>query len=393
MARDEDDFDSGLRLFEAGDFPGAEARLSQVTGEPAVRGQALILLGRLYLKTKRAPEAERSLLQALQIRRSGEAYLLLGEALKLQAKLAPAEAAYKEALRREARDPEPCLMLGHVYSAQGRLEEAVLSYEQALLRDHTSTSARFHLAVTLLNAGNVPRANTQLHYLLQREPDYVPGILLRGDMAFAQEDYRQAVVEYCRAMERETPDGPVFERLGQAFEAISDFDQSLKAFETSIQAHPTYGPCYLEAARIYERRKWLRKAHRYYQAVALDPACQQEATEAIARIDAHFAQFDLSEASPDDPPVESEFEPVETEFKPPETLNRGTRPLDPSLVPWAPGSSKRDGWVSSNTGKLPEKKDPAQPPDSKQSVGRKLLKATGDLLPDGLKGLFKRPDR
>jgi tetratricopeptide (TPR) repeat protein len=390
MAKGSNHFDEGLQHFEAGDYDEAEASLKQVGGEPEQRCQALTLLGRLYLITERLPEAEQVLRQAQQFRRSHEGYMVLGEVLLKQDKYAEAEAAFQEALRRENGDPEASIQLGHVYAAQDRFADAIRAYEQALLRDSTSIPARFHLALSLLSADNMPRAATQLHYLLQRDPEYVPAILLMGDMAFIQADYRQAVVEYCRAMELENLDASALERLGQSFNALSDFGQALKAFETSIKLHPDYWGCYLEAARICESGKWLRKAKRYFQAVVSVPEYQEEAEAAIARIDAHFAKFDLSEGTSEAPP------PPEASFTPPETLNRGTGMLDPSVVPWAGASNtgNLDGWVSTQTGKLPPSSPKAAASSTPETTPRKLLEATNELLPEGLKrltGLFKRP--
>lgn len=394
MARNEDVLERGIRLYDEGDLEGAEACLAQVDGDPTRCALAWTTLARICLKTQRAADAETYLRKALALRRTADGFLLLGESLLHQNKLKPAEEAFLEAGKREPTSPDPCLMLGHVLVAQDRLSEATRSYEQALLRDAQSTPARYYLAETLVRAGDLPRATTQLHYLLQREPTYVPAILLMGDMAFHQEDYRQAIVEYCRAMDLESVDGPIYERLGLAFSAISDFAQALKAFETSIAEYPTHWPCYLEAARICERGKSLRKARRYYQAIAYVPDFQAEATEAIARIDSHFAQFDLSETAADTPT------PSAPGFTPPETLSRNTSPLDLDQVPWAQAQTgKLDGWVPS-TGQLkppPAKRAPEAPPaEAPASATRSLMDMTNDLLPKGLKGLkglFKRDER
>lgn len=414
MARKEDILERGIRLFEDGDLEGAEACLTQVEGELTQRGQASLFLARVYLKMQRADEAEKSIRQALAIRRTAEAYVILGESLLHQTKLKLAEEAFLEAGRRDAVSPEPSLMLGHVLMAQERLAEAARAYEQALLRDAGSTTARYYLAETLVQQGDLPRATTQLHYLLQREPTYVPAILLMGDMAFFQQDYRQAIVEYCRAQDLEVVEGAVYERLGQAFSAIGEFAQALKAYESSIKEHPTYWPCYLEAARICETGKNLRKARRYYQAIAYDAEFRAEAAAAMARIDAHFSQFDLSEESPDLTETDA--------FKPPEILTHSTlkqtTPLDPSFVltegqdrakqrstshyqplsapppsPLAASTGALNDWVQAKTDKLAKSVKEALPTDQVADAGRKLLEASSDILPKGLKSLFKRPDR
>lgn len=422
MARNEDVLARGIRLFEAGDLEGAEACLTQVDGDLSQRAQACTVLARIYLKTQRTDEAEATIRQGLAIRRTAEAYLILGESLLHQSKLEAAETAFLEAGKRDAASPDPSIMLGHVLVAQDRLPEAARSYEQALLRSPQSTTARYYLAEALVQQGDLPRAATQLHYLLQREPTYVPAILLMGDMAFYQQDFRQAIVEYCRALDLETVDGPIYERLGQAFAAIGEFAQALKAYESSIQLHPTYWPCYLEAARLSETGKSLRKARRYYQAIAYDAEFRDEATTAIARIDAHFSQFDLSEEPSDLREPDA--------FKPPEILTRSnvrqTSPLggtfelsegaerkgprSPSRPPDAPAppsgplaatTGALNSWVQAKTDKLAKSVKDALPTeavteavtDAVTDAGKKLLEASGDLLPKGLKSLFKRSDR
>lgn len=381
MARKEDALERGIRLLEAGNLTEAAACLNEVQGDPSRLHQAHVTLGQVYLKARRPADAERALRKALSFHRTNQAFLLLGESLMQQGKHQHAEETFRTATTRDASDCEAWLWLGQSQAAQDKLTEAIRSYEQAIIKDGQSMSARYQLAEALVQAGDLQRAATQLHYLLQREPNYVPAILLMGNMAYFREDYRQAIVEYCRALEFEKVEAIILERLGHAFNAISDGAQALKAFETSIQEHPEHWPCYIEAARLAEAQRALRKAKRYYQAIAGHAAYQAEAAEAIARIDAHFAQFDLTDPSLESPaPAPG--------FTPPETLERGTSPLDAETVPWAgaTGTGKLDGWVTTQTGKLskpasaaPNAEEPAPPPRG--------------LLPQGLKNLFKRNDR
>lgn len=383
MTNQDDPLTRGLRLLEARDLKGAEACLVLVEGEPGRRGQALAALGGIYLKTDRLAKAESSLLQALAIRRAPETYLLLGECYLHLGKHAQAENAFQEAMRRAPNAPEPCVMLGHALAAQDRLGEAIRAYEQALLRDGSSVSARYYLAEVMVRQGELPRAATQLHYLLQREPTYAPAILLMGDMAFHQKDYRQAIVEYCRAREIEPLEGPVYERLGQAFMAIEDAAQALKAFEASIKDHPSYWPCYLEAARICQDQRQLRKARRYYHAIAYVAEYRTEAAAAIARIDAHFAQFDLA-----NPEAEGAI-PENADFRPPETLSasqaQGTTPLDPTFV-----LHETAGKALPPSVPRPASHAPAPPePSSGGGLTDWVQSKTGQLK--GLKDLFKKP--
>lgn len=405
MAQHEDNLQRGIRLFQMDDLEGAELCLKEVQGEPLRERSAQIYLGQVYLRTERAEFAVECFRAAASIQRDAQVFLLLGEAHFALGANAKAEAAFLEAMRRDPESPGPCIMLGHAIAAQDRIQEAIRAYEQALLRDPFSASARYFLSESLIRSGDILRARSQLHMLLQREPTYAPAILLMGDIAYHQKDFRQAVVEYCRGIALETPEADVYERLGNSFLGYGDFVQALRAYEASIKAYPTYWPCYLAAAKLCEDRKWMKKARRYYHATVFLPEHREEATEGIARINSYFAQFDLGEddpkAAPEQPvPDESDrFEAPDTYTQPAEEPQRtvrafATQPLDPTdverhLPKAAPKPETRGPDLERLTGKL---KDALEDTGALEA-GQRVLKASQDFLPKGLdklKGFLKR---
>jgi cytochrome c-type biogenesis protein CcmH/NrfG len=377
MSDERDHYAHGVHRLALGDLTGAEAYFKAVGPESAAYRDAQLRLGRLLLDTERPGAAEVAAQRALKAESDAPAWMLLGEALLAQERAMEAQAAFAQAARLTPTSPEPWILAGHAHVAMEQAPAGIRAYEEALVRDNKHVAARYYLAEALVRAGDIVRASTQLHYVQHLEPRYVPAILLRGDIAFHQKDYRQAIVEYCHAIDQGTVGADVYQRLADAFLAIDDPEQALKAYEKAVQLAPEAWACHLAAAKLHEARKRMPQARRHYAAIAYVPECSQEATAGMARVDAHMAMFDLSE-KPEASPT-----PAADTFEAPEVLRRqapvkgsGTRPLGapipppptgtrplPSLPPLPKAPSGRLKGSSSQSGPLPGERKPTRPPD------------------------------
>ena len=298
----------GIQHFETGEYGPALARLQEISDESPRRPEALLYIGRIYLAAEQ-PNLAEECFRAVTSHTSGSyAHYLLGEALLAQDMFVPAEAAFREALRREPGSGSALILLGRAVMGQGRLGEAIRCFERAILHDGRSAAARCYLTEALVEKGDVLRAVGQLHYLLQLEPTYVPAIVLRGDISVKMKDYRQAVAEYTRAEKIEEVGAAVMGRLGHAYLAIDDEVRALHAFDLATRRDPGCWEAFLWAGRIAEDRRLRRRAQGYYRAIADHPLHGAEATAALQRLDAYFAQFDLTGQGTGS---ESEAEPLD----------------------------------------------------------------------------------
>lgn len=393
--RDDESLARGIQLFEQGEYGPALARLQEIPDESPRRPEALLYIGRIYLAADQASLAEECFRAVVLHMPEAFAFYLLGEALLAQDMCVPAEAAFREALRREAGSSSALVMLGRAVMNQGpaRLGEAIRCFERAILHDGRMAAARYYLTEALVQKGEVLRAVGQLHYLLQLEPGYVPAIVLKGDIAFKMKDYRQAAFEYSRAAEASGVDASVLERLGHAFMALDDEVRALHAYDAATQADPEYWEAFLWAGRIAEDRRLHRRALKYFRTIARHPDYGEEASEAVFRLEAYFAQFDLSGHGANS---ESEEEPLEVPAAPAPVGKAAIPPPPPSLAKITTAFNVREGVAFPKGGTRAlapqdamlayddEDDDPGESPAGKtgglQSLTRKGLAVLKDFI-------------
>jgi tetratricopeptide (TPR) repeat protein len=382
MSRDDDALARGKQLFEAGELGPALARLQEIPDESPSRIDALVFIGRIYLAGDQPVLAEECFRTVSGHVRDAYVFYLLGEALLAQGHNSPAEGAFREAMRREPGSASGHLMLGRAVQAQGRIDEAIRMYERAILRDPKLASARYYLTDALLKKGDTLRAVAQLHYLLQLEPNYIPAIILKGDISFRMKDYRQAAAEYERVRDADSASAEVLERLGHAYLAVDDELRALEAYHAATEADPEHWEAFLWAARVAQERKMLKRALLYWTTICDHPDYEEEARPEAERIRNSLANFEVAGGG----------NVIEEEK--PEPLPEP----DPSTIPVAPARfsttqalNMRGGvaFHKGNTGKLnaadsifPEDDDDDEP----QGAGP--ASATGALLNQGL-GILK----
>jgi predicted Zn-dependent protease len=150
------------------------------------RAEALIQLGR--------PEAAEPLLRAALQRepRSVTGYTLLGSALAAREPAdrfaAPAEAAFREALRLDPASPEAAYGLGLLLLREGRSREALSLFRDLLRRAPDSLRARFQYARALSAAGQTEAADAALRDYHRRAEAARLEMELRGRLTLQPND-------------------------------------------------------------------------------------------------------------------------------------------------------------------------------------------------------------
>jgi tetratricopeptide (TPR) repeat protein len=92
--------------------------------------------------------------------------------------------------------------LAHDYRDAGALDEAIAQYERALELRPGFADIRVHLARALIERGRLPDAARALDAVLERRPDLLDGMLLRGLAAYLQNDLDVADAIWSQAAER-----------------------------------------------------------------------------------------------------------------------------------------------------------------------------------------------
>ena len=198
-----------IRLFRAGDLPGAEAACRALLADDPHNAQGLHLLGliaahtgypdsalvlfgkaiaevgtdpsfhnsrgSLLFQLGRAAEAEEAFRAGLAINdRLPELHGNLGNALKTLGRPEEAEAAFRAALDIRADAPEMHNFLASTLRELGRLEEAEKHFRKALDLAPDYLDARYNLAELLSTRGHLEEAEIAFRKVLQAASRFIP---------------------------------------------------------------------------------------------------------------------------------------------------------------------------------------------------------------------------
>jgi tetratricopeptide (TPR) repeat protein len=150
------------------------------------------------------------------------AYGELAMAYQAHSVIAPAEAAYRNAMTLAPTDKRWPYLLGHLYNDAGRMEEAIKSFEAALAIDGNDGPIVFSLAEVSLQHGDLDRAE-QLYAKLQARTDERPAALAGlGKVALARRDYKLAIERFEEALKLSPESTRLRQPLATAYRATGD---------------------------------------------------------------------------------------------------------------------------------------------------------------------------
>jgi tetratricopeptide (TPR) repeat protein len=90
------------------------------------------------------------------------------------------------------------LYLGNIYYKRTQYAKAALYYQDALFYQKNNTYAAYNRALTLLELGDLQRAERYARDVYKRRPDFQPNITLLGNIYYAEGKYREAVSLYAK---------------------------------------------------------------------------------------------------------------------------------------------------------------------------------------------------
>jgi tetratricopeptide (TPR) repeat protein len=106
--------------------------------------------------------------------------------------LPTAEQQLREAVKLAPNDPFFLSTLGSILGMEQKLPEASLCFEKAVKIDPSNVEVRRHLAATQWQLGRFIEARKNLEYILSRDPNDKPALLLAGMVAENLKDYSAA---------------------------------------------------------------------------------------------------------------------------------------------------------------------------------------------------------
>lgn len=358
-----DTYKKALAAFEAGNIQAAEAGFLQIRPEHGgVFAQAQLHLGKIYQHQGNLPLAEQSFRTAARQASNPDVVFQLSEFLFQQKRYDEAEPVLKRIISLDPKYTDAYIRLGMVQRNRKQFPEAIRSFEQAISNDQRAVVARYMLAQLCFQTGNLPRSLSQLHVVIQLQPDYVPARSLQADLLQRMGDHRQALVELCQIAALGKADASIYAKMGTSFEAIEDNRQAARAYEKALALNPSLRSICQQAATLREALGQPMKALPLYQALCEDDEYRELAMQGIQRMEHALAQFNLGEGEMVLPTSDDSSE--EEDFIPPEQTLSSTAPLRPpstSPLNLAPAPRERP-----DTGRLENKNQ--QPGAVKQGL-------------------------
>jgi tetratricopeptide (TPR) repeat protein len=277
----------GLEKFAAGNLAEALPKLELALAEQPFHQEAREAIAKCLRAAGRHAEALSHLEALLRTaRKTAELTFLAGESALELGNRASAEKFFRQALVLDPKHTDAHIRLGIMLFDDKRHEESVAALNQAIFHDRKAAAARYYLAQNCAALGDVKRALSQLHMLVQLSPEYTPAYLCRADLFEHLGDQRQVIAELEKLVSLNYVNAEVMYRIARAHQALGQSDEAIAVYLGALQYDPQYAPALIAAARLAEEKHQLERARELYQRLTRDRRHHLNARAAVARVDA-----------------------------------------------------------------------------------------------------------
>jgi tetratricopeptide (TPR) repeat protein/ADP-heptose:LPS heptosyltransferase len=227
---------------QAGRLAEAERLYRIAIGLAPRHGDALRLLGRLYVEQGKPAQAMSPLQAALQAQPNNpETLFFLGSALRQQGKPEAALEAFTKALQALPNLPEVYVNMGACWHDMNNLKEAVLCLEKALSQRPDYFDALSDLGTVLRNMGRSAEARAKFERALQIAPDNAVIITKLGALLHDEGKIDEALKHFNRALAHAPECQDALWQKSFALLALGEYREGWKLFETGIGQHHMRG--------------------------------------------------------------------------------------------------------------------------------------------------------
>jgi tetratricopeptide (TPR) repeat protein len=255
-------------------------------------------LARYFSDVHQPAEAQRILEQAVRdLPHRDPAKLALVDFVATQRSRAEGEKILRDFIAQEPDNYELRLQLGTLLERAGATQDALATYQNIV--DHVgrggkAVAARDRIAAIEISRGRTDRAKKLLAEVLEISPRDDDALIMRADIALAQNDPTSAVVDL-RAVLGDRPKSVVLNRtLARAYLAKGEPAMAEQALRTAVDAAPSDTSIKVELAQFLTQ-----VGHASQAVMLLEETIQQATGDASARealVRAHIANHDLPRA-------------------------------------------------------------------------------------------------
>jgi protein O-GlcNAc transferase len=196
----------------------------------------------------------------------------LGNALKVQGKLAEAAAAYGAALAHKPDHFGAHFNLGLVLQLQGKLQEAAASYRRALSYKPDYAEALGNLGNTMQAQGKLEEAVDCYARALRYRPNYFEVHSNLGNVLMAQGKYAEAVASHEKALAYKADYAEAHNNLGLVLLEQGNLDAAVASYRRALTHKPSYVEAHINLGNaLREQGQMAEAVASYQQALILDP--------------------------------------------------------------------------------------------------------------------------
>ena len=185
-----------------------------------------------------------------------------------------AEAAFREAARREPDSPDAHVALGTFYLMTGELEKAESELDQAAEVAPTRSVAQIRVVDFYRLVGRTEEANNKLDRLVEEAPDFLAVWQRIATYSFADEDFERCEKALNHILEN-NPKNPealqimanVHRLRGEYTEAIERFREAIAVIQDIVQRRPEKASAQLRLAQMHIRLGENEQARTTLQAI------------------------------------------------------------------------------------------------------------------------------
>ena len=164
---------------------------------------------------------------------TADSYYDEGVTASMRGDVAQAVRHFKKALQLDPYHVSSCHQLGKCRVRQGKLQDAVECFYRAIKARPNPIPPHIDLGNTLLEGGNVPRAESVFNEVLQRKPGHGKALLGLAACAFAKGEWDQAYIMVKEVVDQGGAGFPVFYLQGRSARLAGLQDVAAEAFETA----------------------------------------------------------------------------------------------------------------------------------------------------------------
>lgn len=165
-------------------------------------------------------------------------------------KLAIAEQALREHLRKYPTDPAGIRMLAEVAARLGRFEDAETLLRRCLELAPSFTAARHNYALVLHRQSKATEALQQIDQLLAAEPDNPSYRFLKATALTRVGEYDAAIELYRAVLSKHGDNVRGWLSLGHACKTAGKAEESIAAYSKCIELAPSFGEAYWSLANM-----------------------------------------------------------------------------------------------------------------------------------------------